>query len=466
MIMRTIGIALCVGVLSMALGCSPEPPAQPPEGAGPELTNRIPVPPEVITNIGITFATAERGRLHHWLRVSGSLELPDDRRWRITAPVQGRIEMRVRVGESIQEGDTLGTLKSPAIAEIQESLLLAQSRVQNASEDATAARERLAGAEELCADAQRLEAETESRWQRLRQAVRKSESSVPALSGKELVEAEKAYVDSKSSSLESLVRRDELKKLSRTLALEQRRAQLEFSQRLLSLSVLTGQSVESLVAVADEKPHWQMLTELEIRSPGSGIVLSVPVAAREHVPEGAVLASVADPSTLVFRGFLPESDLTRLTLGAPIRIEAAGAVAPVETSLWDSPPAFDRDTRSILVSAWVPNPSLRIPQGISATAHVLLSEGKNEEVLLQDDCVIFDGLEAVVFLRDPSDPDSVTRTPVELGNRSGGTYEILAGVLDGDEVVLDGAHQLKQTGMGKAPEGGHFHADGTWHEGH
>lgn len=179
-----------------------------------------------------------------------------------------------------------------------------------------------------------------------------------------------------------------------------------------------------------------------------------------------MLASVVDPSTLVFRGYLPESDLTRLTLGAPIRIDAAGTVTPVETTLWESPPAFDRDTRSILVSAWVPNPSLKIPQGISATAHIRLSEGKNEEVLIRDDCVIFDGLEAIVFRRDPSDPDSVTRTPVELGNRSGGTYEILAGVLDGDEVVLHGAHQLKQTGMGKAPEGGHFHADGTYHEGH
>lgn len=286
MIMRTSGIALCVGVLSMALGCSPEPTAPPPGETGAKVTNRIPVPPEVITNIGITFASAERGRLHQWLRVSGSLELPDDRRWRVTAPVQGRIEMRVRVGESVKAGETLGTLKSPAIAEIQESLLLAQSRVQNASEDAAAARERLVGAEELCTDAQRLQAETQGRLQRLRHAVRQSESSTPALSRKELVEAERALVETKSSRLDSLVRRDELKKLSRTSELEERRAQLEFSQRLLSLSVLTGQTVESLTTVANGKAQWQTLAELEIRSPGTGIVLSVSVAAGDHITRG------------------------------------------------------------------------------------------------------------------------------------------------------------------------------------
>ena len=60
----------------------------------------------------------------------------------------------------------------------------------------------------------------------------------------------------------------------------------------------------------------------------------------------------------------------------------------------------------------------------------------------------------------------VIRTPVELGARSSGYAEVIAGVLDGDELVADGVHQLKQTGLGKAPEGGHFHADGTWHEDH
>ena len=57
----------------------------------------------------------------------------------------------------------------------------------------------------------------------------------------------------------------------------------------------------------------------------------------------------------------------------------------------------------------------------------------------------------------------VIRTPVELGLSGGGFVEVIFGLLAGDMVVDKGKHQLKQAGQGKAPKGGHFHADGTWH---
>ena len=99
-------------------------------------------------------------------------------------------------------------------------------------------------------------------------------------------------------------------------------------------------------------------------------------------------------------------------------------------------------------------------------AHVLVMESENEEVLIPSRCVVFDGLEAIVFRRDPGDPSVVIRTPVELGSRAAGQVEVFAGVLDGDAVVADGIHQLKQTGLGKPPMDVHVHADGTWHADH
>jgi multidrug efflux pump subunit AcrA (membrane-fusion protein) len=97
---------------------------------------------------------------------------------------------------------------------------------------------------------------------------------------------------------------------------------------------------------------------------------------------------------------------------------------------------------------------------------VLLRESQHEEVIVPVRCVVFDGLEAIVFKRDPKTPNVVIRTPVELGARAAGQVEVLAGVMAGDALVADGIQQLKLTGLGKAPVGGHFHADGTWHEDH
>ena len=74
-------------------------------------------------------------------------------------------------------------------------------------------------------------------------------------------------------------------------------------------------------------------------------------------------------------------------------------------------------------------------------------------------------LEFIVFRRDHASPEYVIRTPVAIGRRTQDTVEVLSGVGAGDELVRDGIHQLKQTGVGRPSAKGHFHADGTWHEG-
>jgi hypothetical protein len=53
----------------------------------------------------------------------------------------------------------------------------------------------------------------------------------------------------------------------------------------------------------------------------------------------------------------------------------------------------------------------------------------------------------------------------DLGVSDGRWVVIHSGVRAGDEVVLDGVYPLMLATSGSAQKGGHFHADGTWHEG-
>ena len=71
----------------------------------------------------------------------------------------------------------------------------------------------------------------------------------------------------------------------------------------------------------------------------------------------------------------------------------------------------------------------------------------------------------VFFRRDPSDPNRAIRVEADLGTDDGRWIAINSGLALGDEVVVDGAYELNlasETG-GMNRQGGHFHADGTWH---
>ena len=55
-----------------------------------------------------------------------------------------------------------------------------------------------------------------------------------------------------------------------------------------------------------------------------------------------------------------------------------------------------------------------------------------------------------------------------LFKRDGRWISILSGLMRNDEVVLAGAYELKLASQqsGAPQKGGHFHADGTFHEDH
>ena len=85
------------------------------------------------------------------------------------------------------------------------------------------------------------------------------------------------------------------------------------------------------------------------------------------------------------------------------------------------------------------------------------------ELAIPRSCIIRDGLRDVFFRRDPRDPDRVQRIEADLGTSDGRWVVVHSGVKEGDEIVLEGAYELKLASSASSTKGGHFHADGTFH---
>lgn len=103
--------------------------------------------------------------------------------------------------------------------------------------------------------------------------------------------------------------------------------------------------------------------------------------------------------------------------------------------------------------------------GVSAFLEVVVSGQGGETLAIPLACVARDGTQSIIFRRDPADPNKAIRMEADLGVDDGRWVVIKSGVAEGNEIVLDGVYQLMVATSGTITKGGHFHPDGTFHEG-
>jgi hypothetical protein len=105
--------------------------------------------------------------------------------------------------------------------------------------------------------------------------------------------------------------------------------------------------------------------------------------------------------------------------------------------------------------------------GVAGFLEIETLSSADAELAIPLSATLQDGLQRVLFRRDPKDSDQVIRLEADLGADDGRWVVVASGLRDGDEVVLDGAYELMLASSGSATKAGHFHSDGTFHpEGH
>jgi multidrug efflux pump subunit AcrA (membrane-fusion protein) len=240
---------------------------------------------------------------------------------------------------------------------------------------------------------------------------------------------------------------------------------------LARASALLGLTVDALREPVERGtrrlPRWRTIDAIEVRATQDGLVESVDVTNGAWVEAGAAVLVTVDPRSVRFRASGLQADLAKLETGLAATVLPPGGGAQVEGVRGTVRLGTEADPRTRTIDLIVPLEGTEPPHwardGVSTEVEVVLEGPSEPQLAIPVASVIQDGLEKVVFRRDPTDPDRVIRMPADLGPSDGRWVVVESGFAEGDEVVHHGVYELMLAGGDARQQGGHFHADGTWH---
>ncbi|MBC7834355.1 MAG: efflux RND transporter periplasmic adaptor subunit [Phycisphaerales bacterium] len=469
--MKPLASLLLLTTMCAVPACRERPerpvPAEDHADAAPEPTNRVDINASVRQNLGITFARVESRNVGRTLRIPGRFELLPTARREYRAPTAGKVELLVQQYQSVEAGTPLYRFDSPRWRELQRELTDADAAVKLAE----------AGADSIAPykDAH------ERHHTEIQKAVDLWTHRVSALEQVQAAGGARAENVAQANASLATARADLAETFEKEVDLIAREreatAQLEAAssrQRILleAAASLVGLSSDELLAANGERPSWQAIGQIEVRALSSGVIDTMHTTSGSFVDSNGPVLTTVRPDQVRFRAHALQSDLGRLQDGLP-----ATVVVPQGGSLRDSAgvagtltlaPTADAERRMIELVMTPKSDEPLAPwarAGVSAFLEVVVSGIGRDELAIPLACVARDGTQSIIFRRDPADHNKAVRMDADLGIDDGRWVVIKSGVAEGNEIVLDGVYQLMVATSGSITKGGHFHPDGTFHEG-
>jgi len=216
------------------------------------------------------------------------------------------------------------------------------------------------------------------------------------------------------------------------------------------VTVLKAKIAQAEAQVAQDKANLAQLEEqlsyTDIISPIEGVVLSRNVEMGDAVSSILVLGSSAtlvmtlgDTSEVYVKGKVDESDIGKVYLGQPARIKVEsfkdktfnGHVTKI------SPMGVEKDNVTTFeVRVSINNPGGELKAEMTANAEIILEEHKNV-LQIPEGSIIYDNQKkASVEVPDPKGKEGKRKVAVNIGISNGAKTELLSGLKEGDQVVL------------------------------
>lgn len=408
----------------------------------PTAAAGLPVPLDVRENLGINFAQVERRQVQDNLRVPGVFELTPGARQAYHALLAGHVNVVATPFQPVKKGDLLFTLDSPDWRRVQHEAVEAEGEIKIAEAALEVANTRL-GETRTSADL------ANARVKNLAE-----------------VKVRKADLEAESTALNGSLHRLQAEIDAASAALDEARE--HYRSRLNTLASISSIPVDELLIVGPNgESNWRGIGGLEIRAKSDGVVEDIAINEGAWLESSTLVLTVLDPAAVRFQGDAPQSELAYLKDGQVCRIvPPLGADETAITGALRVGLTAHQEDRTIPLFVLPEQSALWAKAGVTAYLEIP-RENAPMELAIPTASLVQDGLDTFFFRRDPKNPDSVLRAKADLGPTDGRWVVVRSGVRVGDEVVREGAYALKLAGgANKAPEGYHFHADGTMHKNH
>ncbi len=270
-------------------------------------------------------------------------------------------------------------------------------------------------------------------------------SKVDAM-GVDIPTLQRAYERAKSMAKDGVVSQSALDD-------SQRAYEMAVNKQSVARAQVTVYKAKMAQAQADVQKSQATLAQLEeqlsyttITAPITGIVLSRDVEVGDAVSSILVLGSSAtlvmtlgDTSEVYVKGKVDESDIAKVYLGEPARIKVesfkdktfSGKVTKI------SPMGVEKDNVTTFeVRVSINNPGGELKAAMTANAEIILEEHKNV-LMIPEGAIIYDrDKKASVEVPDAKVKDGKKKVPVQIGISNGAKTEVLAGLKEKDQVVL------------------------------
>ena len=201
-----------------------------------------------------------------------------------------------------------------------------------------------------------------------------------------------------------------------------------------------------LQSEASLKQLEEQLGYTTIVAPMDGVVLSRDVEIGDAVSSILVLGSTAtlvmtvgDTTEVYVKGKVDEADIAHVYMGQPARIKVEsfrdryfqGKVTKI------SPMGVEKDNVTTFeVRVSINNPGGELKAQMTANAEILLDEHKNV-LTVPENAVLYDNTKnASIEIPDKAQKEGKRKIPVKVGLSNGSVTELLSGLKEGDQVVL------------------------------
>ena len=233
---------------------------------------------------------------------------------------------------------------------------------------------------------------------------------------------------------------------------QQARADLNRAKQLIEKGATTQKAFDSAVTLertlALKIPQGQARIEIlradirkkQVTAPFDGQVVQEHTEVGEWLDRGGKVATIVDLSSVIVRANVPEHSLAELRIDAktPVFIDALvgkrfeGRVLSISAE-------GDPEARTFPVRVEVPNDGL-LRASMSARVEIPIDR-RRRSLVVSKDAVLLRGTQKVVFTVDKD--NRAARRIVKVGASSGGRFEVLAGVVAGDRVIVRGNERVR-----------------------